>query len=133
MKGNFAAIVLVVVGALALAVNLELITIDLMQIVRTWWPLVLILIGVALYFTPEPGDRKKSRISRGNRGGETGKEKYEKYVALQQFFGIMISVSSIPSSFGNGFKACAQQRGLFFRPGDAISPLPYMTQIKARA
>ncbi|TXG94970.1 MAG: hypothetical protein E6R10_00890 [Rhodocyclaceae bacterium] len=60
MKGNFAAIVLVVVGALALAVNLELITIDLMQIVRTWWPLVLILIGVALYFTPEPGDRKKS-------------------------------------------------------------------------
>ena len=39
----------------SLAVNLELITIDLMQIVRTWWPLVLILIGVALYFTPGTG------------------------------------------------------------------------------
>lgn len=59
MKGNFAAIVLVVVGALALAVNLELISIDLMQIVRTWWPLVLILLGVALFLTPEPGDKKK--------------------------------------------------------------------------
>jgi hypothetical protein len=59
MKGNFAAIVLVVVGALALAVNLELISIDLMQIVRTWWPLVLILLGVGLFLTPEPGDRKK--------------------------------------------------------------------------
>ena len=59
MKGNFAAIVLVVVGALALAVNLELIYIDLMQIVRTWWPLVLILLGVALFLTPEPGDKKK--------------------------------------------------------------------------
>lgn len=59
MKGNFAAIVLVVVGALALAVNLELISIDLMQIVRTWWPLVLILLGVGLFLTPEPGDKKK--------------------------------------------------------------------------
>lgn len=59
MKGNFAAIVLVVVGALALAVNLDLIAIDLVQIVRTWWPLLLILVGVALFFTPEPGDSKK--------------------------------------------------------------------------
>lgn len=59
MKGNFAAIVLVVVGALALAVNLELISIDLMQIVRTWWPLMLILLGVGLFLTPEPGDKKK--------------------------------------------------------------------------
>lgn len=59
MKGNFAAIVLVVVGVLALAVNLELMSIDLVQIVRTWWPLILILIGAALFFTPEPGDRKR--------------------------------------------------------------------------
>jgi hypothetical protein len=59
MKGNFAAIVLVVVGALALAVNLDIIAIDLIQIVRTWWPLLLILVGVALFFTPEPVDRKK--------------------------------------------------------------------------
>jgi len=59
MKGNIAAIVLVVIGALALAVNLDLIAIDLVQILKTWWPLLLIAIGVALFFTPEPGDGRK--------------------------------------------------------------------------
>ena len=59
MKGNFAATVLVVVGALALAVNLGLFEIDLVQIVRTWWPLGLILLGVALFFTPDADSRKK--------------------------------------------------------------------------
>ncbi|MDQ5880863.1 MAG: hypothetical protein QG616_693 [Pseudomonadota bacterium] len=59
MKGNFAATVLVVVGALALAVNLGLFEIDLVQIVRTWWPLGLILLGVALFFTPDADGRKK--------------------------------------------------------------------------
>lgn len=59
MKGNFAAIVLIVVGVLALAVNLDLIAIDILQLVRTWWPLVLILIGVGLFLTPAPGGGKK--------------------------------------------------------------------------
>ena len=59
MKGNFAATVLVVVGALALAVNLGLFEIDLVQIVRTWWPMGLILLGVALFFTPDADGRKK--------------------------------------------------------------------------
>ena len=59
MKGNFAATVLVVVGALALAVNLGLFEIDLVQIVRTWWPLGLILLVVALFFTPDADGRKK--------------------------------------------------------------------------
>lgn len=60
MKGNVAAIVLIVIGALALAVNLDLIVFDLVQIVRTWWPLLLILVGVGLFFTPEPGDKPKT-------------------------------------------------------------------------
>jgi hypothetical protein len=59
MKGNFAALVLVVTGALALAANLGWFEIDLLGLLRTWWPLLLILVGVGLYFTPEPGARKK--------------------------------------------------------------------------
>ncbi len=59
MKGNFAAIVLVVTGALALAVNLGLFEIDLLGLMRTWWPVLLIVLGVGLFFTPEPGDGKK--------------------------------------------------------------------------
>ena len=59
MKGNFAAVTLLVIGALALAVNLELVEIDLVQLLRKWWPLALIAIGVALFFTPTDEARKK--------------------------------------------------------------------------
>ncbi|HSG23326.1 MAG TPA: DUF5668 domain-containing protein [Azonexus sp.] len=58
MKGNFAAIALTVIGALALAVNLDLFEIDLVALLRKWWPLALIALGVALYFTPD-GERQK--------------------------------------------------------------------------
>jgi len=58
MKGNFAAIALTVIGALALAVNLDLIEFDLVTLLRKWWPLGLIALGVALYFTPD-GERQK--------------------------------------------------------------------------
>jgi len=60
MKGNFGAIALLVIGVLALAVNLDLLEIDLVQLLRKWWPLALIVIGVALFFTPDEGSRKKS-------------------------------------------------------------------------
>ncbi len=53
MKGHFAALVLVLVGALALAVNLELLEVDVVRLARTWWPLLLILLGVGLFFTPD--------------------------------------------------------------------------------
>ncbi|MDD2742104.1 MAG: DUF5668 domain-containing protein [Rhodocyclaceae bacterium] len=58
MKGNFAAIALLVIGALALAVNLDLLELDLVQLLRKWWPLALIAIGAALFFTPgdKPGN-----------------------------------------------------------------------------
>ncbi len=53
MKGNFAAIVLVVVGAVALGVNLDLFELDLVALLRKWWPLLLIGVGIALFFTPD--------------------------------------------------------------------------------
>ncbi len=59
MKGNLAAIVLVVVGAVALGVNLDLFELDLVALLKKWWPLLLIALGVALFFTPEPS-RKDS-------------------------------------------------------------------------
>lgn len=59
MRGNFAATVLVLTGALALAMNLELVQLDLVALVRTWWPLALILLGVGLFFTPDANGKKK--------------------------------------------------------------------------
>lgn len=53
MKGNFAAIVLVVVGAVALGVNLDLFELDLVALLKKWWPVLLIAVGVALFFTPD--------------------------------------------------------------------------------
>ena len=57
MKGNFISIALIVIGAIALAVNLDLIEFDLVALLRKWWPLALIVVGVALFFTPD-GARK---------------------------------------------------------------------------
>lgn len=57
MKGNFAALALILIGALALGVNLDLFRIDLVRLARTGWPARLIALGVALFFTP--GDRQK--------------------------------------------------------------------------
>lgn len=53
MKGNFAAIALIVIGAIALGVNLELFELDLVALLRKWWPLALIAVGAALFFTPD--------------------------------------------------------------------------------
>lgn len=58
MKGNFAAIALTVIGALALAVNLDLFELDIVALLRKWWPLALIAIGLALFFTPDDSGRK---------------------------------------------------------------------------
>jgi len=59
MKGNVAAVFLVLAGLLALASNLELIELDLVQLLRTWWPVGLIALGVALFFTPGDDARRK--------------------------------------------------------------------------
>jgi hypothetical protein len=51
MKGNVAAIVLVSVGTFFLLSNLGLINISLAELLKTWWPLILIAVGVSLFFT----------------------------------------------------------------------------------
>lgn len=58
MRGNVAAIVLVLVGLFFLLNNLGLIDISLWQLVRVWWPLVLIGVGLTLFFSPDSGRRK---------------------------------------------------------------------------
>ena len=52
MKGNFAALALTLTGILALAVNLDFIEIDIVNLLRKWWPVGLVALGLALYFTP---------------------------------------------------------------------------------
>ncbi len=60
MRGNFVSVALIVIGAIALAVNLDLLEFDLVALMRKWWPLALIVVGVALFLTPDDGGRKKS-------------------------------------------------------------------------
>jgi hypothetical protein len=58
MNGNFGAIVLIVIGVVALAVNLGVLDLNFVQIIRTWWPLLLVALGVGMFFTPS--DKNKS-------------------------------------------------------------------------
>ena len=58
MKGHFVATLLILSGIVLLLDNLGIIQFSLTEIVSTWWPVLLIIIGVALFFTP--GDPKKS-------------------------------------------------------------------------
>lgn len=53
MKGNVAAIVLIVFGSFFLLSNLGLINVSLAQLFTTWWPAILIAVGVSLLFTRE--------------------------------------------------------------------------------
>lgn len=59
MKGHFAATALILIGAVALAVNLGWLVFDLVDVLRTWWPLLPIALGVALFLTPGEGGRKR--------------------------------------------------------------------------
>jgi hypothetical protein len=57
MRGNLAATALILIGVVALGINLELFEIDFVRLARTWWPLVLIALGVGLFLTP--GERNR--------------------------------------------------------------------------
>ncbi len=57
MKGNVAAIALVFFGTFFLLGNLGLINVSLADLFKTWWPAILIAVGVAMFFTPD--NRKK--------------------------------------------------------------------------
>jgi len=60
MKGNFGALVLVLIGSVALAVNLGVLDISFVHLIRTWWPLLLIFLGLGMFFTPNDGRKKNS-------------------------------------------------------------------------
>ena len=51
MKGNFAAIVLIVVGSYFLLSNLGVLNISMREIIATWWPAILIGLGVSMLLT----------------------------------------------------------------------------------
>ena len=53
MRGNIAAIVLIVVGSYFLLSNLGLINISLREVIATWWPLVLIAVGISMFVVPK--------------------------------------------------------------------------------
>lgn len=53
MRGNVAAIVLVLVGTFFLLSNLGWIDISLTQLIKVWWPILLIAAGVSLFFAPD--------------------------------------------------------------------------------
>lgn len=53
MRGNIAAIVLILAGGFMLLTNLGVIDISLLDLLRTWWPVILIVVGLALFFTPD--------------------------------------------------------------------------------
>ena len=63
MKGNFGAIVLMIVGVIFLLNNLNLIEINVFQLLRVWWPLILILLGIGMFFTKDsdgkPGNQDR--------------------------------------------------------------------------
>lgn len=52
MRGNFGAIALILVGAFLLLSNLGLLNVNLRELIATWWPLLLILLGVGMFLTP---------------------------------------------------------------------------------
>lgn len=57
MRGHFAAFALIVVGSFFLLTNLGMINVSLVQLFHTWWPLILIAVGVSLLLSP--GGRRK--------------------------------------------------------------------------
>jgi predicted membrane protein len=61
MKGNFGAVVLMIVGAIFLAHNLDLIQINVFQLLRVWWPVILILLGVGMFFTKDSNDAQNKQ------------------------------------------------------------------------
>lgn len=52
MKGNVAAIVLIVLGAFFLLTNLGLLNVNLANLFKTWWPAILIAVGVSMFALP---------------------------------------------------------------------------------
>ena len=52
MKYSFNGMVLVVLGGLLLASNLGYLNVNFFHLLRVWWPVVLIALGVGFFFEP---------------------------------------------------------------------------------
>jgi hypothetical protein len=52
MKYSFSGMVLITAGSLMLASNLGYLNINLAHLLRVWWPLILIALGIGFFFTP---------------------------------------------------------------------------------
>jgi hypothetical protein len=59
MKFSFGGLVLIVFGALVLARNLGFLNISIAELIGTWWPLGLIVLGAGFFFAPDGNDRKR--------------------------------------------------------------------------
>ena len=59
MRGNVGAVVLIVLGLLGLAINLGALDIDFVRLLRTWWPALLIVLGIGMFLAPGTDDRRK--------------------------------------------------------------------------
>ncbi|HBK57083.1 MAG TPA: hypothetical protein DDZ76_12490 [Xanthomonadales bacterium] len=57
MRPNAPAIILIVLGCLFLARNLDLFDFNLAHLIGTWWPLILIAIGVSMLFRGSDSSR----------------------------------------------------------------------------
>ena len=56
-RSKIGAYILILIGIVFLFVNLEILPIpDLRLLVAKWWPLILIVIGIALLGRPRKGD-----------------------------------------------------------------------------
>lgn len=60
MKWTFSAIALILIGALVLAANFGWLEIDIIDLLRKWWPMGLVVLGIVLYFTPDDAGGKKA-------------------------------------------------------------------------
>ena len=60
MRGHFGAVFLILMGAIALARNLGLLSFDLGTLMHTWWPVIPLLVGLALFKTPNPDGQRSS-------------------------------------------------------------------------
>jgi hypothetical protein len=57
MKGNFAAIFLIALGSFFLLSNLGLLNFSLYELLKTWWPAILIAVGISMFAIPK-GEKK---------------------------------------------------------------------------
>jgi dipeptide/tripeptide permease len=51
VKSRFNGALLIIAGGIALAYNLGYLRLDLMHLLRIWWPLILIAVGIGFFFS----------------------------------------------------------------------------------